>query len=488
MASAALVLSLLLAAADLQSGLQVGEAVPSWQPMHVAGPDRGTRACPTCTYGARPMIQVFTKDGPNAALLAAQVEALVAENQLQELKGFVTVTDGAAPRLRVLARRVGITKAALCYPAPARADEDLRRKLKINPAADNTIIVYKDFVVTASFVNVDGHAFGPVAQAVRAIVSLRAPIATAIRKALPLVQASSGAYVRDRACFSCHHQAVPVLALTAARAHGFAIDEDNFRAQLRFTVDALARGQAEYTQGRGQGGQVTTAGYALWTLATGGAKPDALTSAVAHYLIAHEPQLDHWQPAAQRPPMEASAFMATFLALRALRMYGPANEAAAVRMRTQQARAWLQATSAADTEDHVFRLRGLHELGVAGDELRAAVTALVSAQRPDGGWAQTATLPSDAYATATVLAALHEAGGTAASDPAYQRGLQFLLRTQRPDGTWWVRTRSKPVQPYFESGFPHARDQFVSMAATSWAVLALALAAEPQARGDVRAN
>ena len=37
-------------------------------------------------------------------------------------------------------------------------------------------------------------------------------------------------------------------------------------------------------------------------------------------------------------------------------------------------------------------------------------------------------------------------------------------------------SRSKPFQPYFESGFPHGKDQFVSMAASGWATVALALA------------
>jgi len=38
-----------------------------------------------------------------------------------------------------------------------------------------------------------------------------------------------------------------------------------------------------------------------------------------------------------------------------------------------------------------------------------------------------------------------------------------------------------PIQPYFESGFPHGRDQFISAAATNWAATALALAAAPEA-------
>jgi len=37
-----------------------------------------------------------------------------------------------------------------------------------------------------------------------------------------------------------------------------------------------------------------------------------------------------------------------------------------------------------------------------------------------------------------------------------------------------VRSRGFGFQPYFETGFPHGRDQFISAAATSWAVMALA--------------
>jgi hypothetical protein len=53
----------------------------------------------------------------------------------------------------------------------------------------------------------------------------------------------------------------------------------------------------------------------------------------------------------------------------------------------------------------------------------------------------------------------------------------FLLRTQLEDGSWFVRSRAIPVQPYFDSGFPHGRDQFISAAATNWATMALMLAA-----------
>jgi hypothetical protein len=45
-----------------------------------------------------------------------------------------------------------------------------------------------------------------------------------------------------------------------------------------------------------------------------------------------------------------------------------------------------------------------------------------------------------------------------------------------PDGTWLVKSRSHPFQTYFESGFPHGPDQFISVAASGWATAALVLA------------
>ena len=58
--------------------------------------------------------------------------------------------------------------------------------------------------------------------------------------------------------------------------------------------------------------------------------------------------------------------------------------------------------------------------------------------------------------------------------------MRFLLDTQRPDGNWRVASRSKPIQPYYETDDedPLGKDQFISIAGTSWAVTALALASE----------
>lgn len=80
----------------------------------------------------------------------------------------------------------------------------------------------------------------------------------------------------------------------------------------------------------------------------------------------------------------------------------------------------------------------------------------------------------DAYATGEALYALHVSG--VSRNAGYDRGVSYLLRTQLEDGTWYVRSRAFGFQPYFESGFPHGTDQFISASATAWAAIALASA------------
>ena len=61
-----------------------------------------------------------------------------------------------------------------------------------------------------------------------------------------------------------------------------------------------------------------------------------------------------------------------------------------------------------------------------------------------------------------------------AKDAAYQKGLNYLLKTQDESGAWIVATRSYPIQPFFNSDFPpYDENQFISAAGTNWAVIAL---------------
>jgi len=310
-----------------------------------------------------------------------------------------------------------------------------------------------------------------------------AVLRSAIGKSLPLLTAGArGSMEKRERCFTCHNQGMPIMALVAAQSRGIAIDADELRKQVQFTADFLAKNRENYLAGKGQGGQSDTAGYALWALDNGGWKPDATTTAVTEYLLQWQRDLGHWKPQSRRPPTEQSLFTSSYVALRGLRTFGTPEQRGRTDRRTEQVLAWLVKTPAEDHEDRVFRLRALHAAGAPEAEIRGAAKTLLGSQRADGGWAQLDDMASDAYATATALVALHQAGGLATTDAAYRKGLRLLLTTQLDDGSWHVKTRSNPVQTYFESGYPHAADQFISIAAAGWATTALALALPLESR------
>jgi squalene cyclase len=99
-------------------------------------------------------------------------------------------------------------------------------------------------------------------------------------------------------------------------------------------------------------------------------------------------------------------------------------------------------------------------------EAQKALRELVAHQKADGGWSDLETMESNAYTTGEALVALRIAGVPAA-DAAFKRGVDYLLQTQQEDGSWYVKSRAMTFQPYFESGFPHGYNQWISAAGSS---------------------
>jgi hypothetical protein len=214
--------------------------------------------------------------------------------------------------------------------------------------------------------------------------------------------------------------------------------------------------------------------YLLLGLAAEGHEANEVTDAMAHLVSLLQMPDGHFASFNARPPIESSPVTATALSLRALQAYGKD-----VDFRVAKAREWLRTATARTTEEKAMKLLGLVWSKADADDLRAAAKPLLQDQRPDGGWAQLPAIETDAYATGQALYALHAAGQISTADPVYGRGAAYLLRTQRPDGSWLVRSRSFPFQPYKESGFPHGRDQWISAAGSSWAAMALMAALPP---------
>jgi hypothetical protein len=315
-----------------------------------------------------------------------------------------------------------------------------------------------------------------------------AAVRAAVARSLPLLQDGALTF-RERSegrCISCHHQGLILPTVALARERGFPIREKLARAEVdrvhgfyarrrdvyeRALTDAAAAKRAD-----AYGNFTVHVGYWLWGLAAEKVAPDEVTAAAARLLAAKQSDDGHWDfEDAARAPMQAGDFTTTALAVFVLQQYGPKEDAEAMGRRVARAREWLLANRPRTTDDKAFRLFGLHWVQAGAEERQKAVAQLLADQRPDGGWGQQDNMPTDAYATGLALVALHQAGGLAVSDPAYRRGVAYLLKTQRDDGSWFVKTRAIPSNPYFESGFPYGKSQFISYAGTCWATMALTL-------------
>ena len=206
------------------------------------------------------------------------------------------------------------------------------------------------------------------------------------------------------------------------------------------------------TDGRSEdmtGTRVDTKAYKLWALDIGQHARDDKTEAMVEYVLNYQKDHGTWKTTVDRPPTEASNFTTNYVALRGLNRYGTAKQKEAIATRTTAVKQWLESANAVYTEDQVFRLRLAYELKLPSDQVDDFVQKLLSEQEADGGWAQNRRMKSDAYATGSVLVALHEAGGLSCQHPAWQRGLGYLLRTQQPDGSWHVVSRAKPLHGVF---------------------------------------
>jgi hypothetical protein len=206
------------------------------------------------------------------------------------------------------------------------------------------------------------------------------------------------------------------------------------------------------------------------------------TDVLVHYLLAKQRTEGNWHGiGASRAPIQDGDFSRTAMSIRALAVYGMPARRKEIDERIARAARWLLAQTPQSTEDRVMQLLGLKWANADARAREARLRELIELQEANGGWPQTPHLPADAYATGQVLYALHESG-VPSTDPVFRRGVDYLLRTQRDDGSWYVKSRAMKIQPYFESGFPYAHDQWISTSGTAWATMALTFAEEMKGR------
>lgn len=144
---AAMVLSFasVAGAAEVQSGLQPGDAPPAFNVRDITGPKAGKTLCYRCMYGSRPVVSIFARDiDENVANLIKQVDAQVGENGDKKMAAFVVLltddADAAEGKLKEVAEKNNIKNVPLTvYDGSAGPSS-----YKIAKDADVTVMMWNE--------------------------------------------------------------------------------------------------------------------------------------------------------------------------------------------------------------------------------------------------------------------------------------------------------------------------------------------------------
>ena len=297
---------------------------------------------------------------------------------------------------------------------------------------------------------------------------------TSLSRSVSLLLPPASVVFRNRGCITCHSQSMPQQVAAAARMKGIEVNEELAGKNLKQILAVFAPAAEAAMQGVEPAGRALTIGYIMMALADEHHPLDKITAPFTHLVAVSQMPDGSWiDEGISRPPMEHSEISITAMAVRTLTLYPIKGDKALLAEKLQRARAWLAAAQARSAEERSMRLMGLVWTKASRDAVHSAVREIVAEQQPDGGWSQLPQLDADAYATGISLYALHQADVPVASG-AYQKGVAFLLKNQHKDGSWFVKTRSYPVQQYLDSGYPYGVNQWISAAGASWASLAIA--------------
>jgi hypothetical protein len=313
----------------------------------------------------------------------------------------------------------------------------------------------------------------------------------AVEKALPLLVRGWQTWSERQTCGACHHRLMVDRVAGLAEQRGFAATKSLAADQMQFFTRSSAANEPRLReQLSSEEGFLSSA----FGISGDGSSGDALnlnamfelgvprsTALEARALLLGRKQLadGSWRNGLPRVPILSSDFTTTAVAARTIAAYAASTDAAEMTERVERAKQWLIANVPVTTDDEASRLLGLRWTHAEENLITSAADLLKHQQNADGSWSQLPGVNGDAYATGMVLVALRWGIGLPARDPVYKRGVEYLLRTQEADGSWFVPKRAAASNAYFESGFPYGKFQFISYAGSCWATMALMYAVPP---------
>ena len=300
-------------------------------------------------------------------------------------------------------------------------------------------------------------------------------IRQSVSKSFSLLEKSGYLFTeRSRSkCAGCHHTTLTSMVAGLAREKGIPVVDSFTDKRIKAMIHNLKSGSNPNLIDAFLPVNFN-APYTLLGLYAENYPAGIITDISVDYTISQAKADGSFLTESGRVPLETGDIHCAAFSIRSIQLYASPSKKPVVDAMVARTRHWIEVQNPNQQQEIVFQLLGMHWCGSSQDKILSVAQKLNAMQHADGGWSQLATLGSDAYATGQALYALYESGMAKSTDEIYQKGMNYLLKTQDPTGAWLVQTRSYGIQPFFSSDFPPKdENQYISAAATNWADLAL---------------
>ncbi len=130
-------------AADIKSGLQVGEYPGAYYVADITGPKAGEKLCYRCQYGTRPVVNIFArKMDANVTKLIKELDAVVGKNKDNAMSGFVVVLTDEPDAQEASLKEVAKKNEIKHLPLTVFENSVGPAKYKISKDADITVMMW----------------------------------------------------------------------------------------------------------------------------------------------------------------------------------------------------------------------------------------------------------------------------------------------------------------------------------------------------------
>ncbi|MCC9604279.1 terpene cyclase/mutase family protein [Blastopirellula sp. JC732] len=296
----------------------------------------------------------------------------------------------------------------------------------------------------------------------------------AVTRSVPFLEREGQAWIDNRKCASCHQVPFMVWSLNEAHRAGAEVDLKKLNETIAWSTDwqnwSASKNRDETKQEQAKSGNIDTMYQLLlgrnYAANEADDSPAEWVETFETALATRQQEDGSWTACGQLPlqnrPERETNEVSTMWTLLAL--HPRSGELPNWNEKLDAAKKYLQEAQPGQSSEW-WALRMMFEQRFGSLETATELKQeLLSKQREDGGWGWLVEKPSDALGTGIVLFALSHDRQEA--DAAVESARQFLLDTQKEDGSWIVPSTLKRANGKVKDTSTYW--------GTAWAVIGLA--------------